>query len=95
MSAPAVSPQMHSQICERLEGIACEERVKILFAVESGSRAWGFHSPDSDYDVRFVYARPRAWHYKIGNQRDVIERPIDDELVISGWELSKSLGLVL
>ncbi|MEZ5715377.1 MAG: nucleotidyltransferase domain-containing protein [Paracoccaceae bacterium] len=75
--------------------IEAEEGIRILFAIESGSRAWGFHSPDSDYDVRFVYTRPLDWHLKLGKRRDVVERPIDDELDLSGWELSKALTLTL
>ena len=90
-----VSPEMHALIQNRLADIAAEEGVQILLAIESGSRAWGFHSPDSDYDVRFIYARPPEWHYALGKKRDVIERPIDDELDISGWELGKALTLAL
>ncbi len=90
-----VSDAMHQEIRARLDAIAAEEGVTILLAVESGSRAWGFHSPDSDYDVRFLYTRPPEWHYRLGKKRDVIERPINDELDISGWELSKALSLML
>lgn len=94
MTGP-ISEEMAGLIRRKLTEIAAEEEVRLLFAIESGSRAWGFHSPDSDYDVRFVYARPRRWHYALGARRDVIERPIDDELDISGWELSKALELAL
>ncbi len=94
MNTP-VGPAMRAEIESALTAIEQEDGVRILFAVESGSRAWGFHSPDSDYDVRFVYARPRDWFYKLGKKRDVIERPIDDELDLSGWELSKALELAL
>lgn len=94
MSEP-VSKKMREEIIARINVLEAEEEVKVLFAVESGSRAWGFHSPDSDYDVRFVYARPPEWHYRLGKKRDVIEYPIDDELDISGWELSKALSLAL
>lgn len=90
-----VSDKMRAIITSRLIEIATEENVQILFAIESGSRAWGFHSPDSDYDVRFVYSRPVDWHLTLGKKRDVIERPIDDELDLSGWELSKALTLAL
>ena len=90
-----VDEQMKTLIREKLRQIAQKDDLRILFAVESGSRAWGFHSPDSDYDVRFVYARPLDWHLKLGKKRDVVERPIDDELDISGWELSKALTLAL
>lgn len=90
-----VSDDMRHIITDRLDQIEREEDAHILLAIESGSRAWGFHSPDSDYDVRFVYTRPPEWHYRLGKKRDVIERPIDDELDLSGWELSKALTLTL
>ena len=77
----------------RLDAIEREEGVRVLFACESGSRAWGFASPDSDYDVRFVYAHPRDWYLSIGDQRDVIERPIVDLYDVSGWDLRKALRL--
>ena len=94
MTAP-VSSDMQTLIHTRLTEIAAEENIRILLAIESGSRAWGFHSPDSDYDVRFIYTRPLDWHLGLGKKRDVIERPIDDELDLSGWELSKALTLTL
>ena len=77
----------------RLDAIEREEGVRVLFACESGSRAWGFASPDSDYDVRFVYAHPRDWYLSIGDQRDVIERPIVDLYDVNGWDLRKALRL--
>lgn len=89
----AVNAQMKDVITARLREIEAEENVRLLFAVESGSRAWGFHSPDSDYDVRFVYARPLDWHLRLDQTRDVIERPISDDLDLSGWELGKALKL--
>lgn len=91
----AVGPDMMRDIGARLDEIEAEDGVRILLAVESGSRAWGFHSPDSDYDVRFLYARPLDWHYRLDATRDVIERPIDAELDISGWDLGKALKLML
>ncbi len=70
--------------------------VRVLFAVESGSRAWGFPSPDSDYDVRFVYLHPRDWYLSLVERRDVIEIPIDaEDHDISGWDLRKALQLLL
>ncbi len=92
--ADAVSEDRRAQVVERLDAIAREEGVRILLAVESGSRAWGFHSPDSDYDVRFVYSRPVADYLTLTPSRDVIERPIDDDLDIGGWDVSKALKLV-
>lgn len=95
MSSDAVSSDMKALIQARIKDIEAEENIRVLFAIESGSRAWGFHSPDSDYDVRFVYARPLEWHLSLQKKRDVIERPIDDELDISGWELAKTLQLIM
>jgi len=83
-------------ILERLNAIEQAESVRILYACESGSRAWGFASPDSDYDVRFIYVHPRDWYLSIHveRRRDVIERPIEDLLDINGWDLRKSLHLM-
>ena len=68
--------------------------VKILLAVESGSRAWGLASPDSDYDVRFIYVRKLKDYLRLDEVRDVIELPINDELDINGWDLKKTLQLL-
>lgn len=68
--------------------------VTILLACESGSRAWGFASPDSDYDVRFIYVHKPDWYLRVSPQRDVIELPINDSLDINGWELRKALALL-
>jgi len=80
-------------IGEQLERLEREENVRVLYACESGSRAWGFPSQDSDYDVRFVYVREPEWYLSIYDKRDVIERPISDSLDISGWDLRKALNL--
>ena len=80
---------------ERLAAIGREHAVRILYAVESGSRAWEFASTDSDWDVRFIYVHPVDWCLSVHEQRDVIEIPIDDELDISGWDLRKSLRLMV
>ncbi|MFC4304401.1 nucleotidyltransferase domain-containing protein [Cohnella boryungensis] len=84
---------MRQAITEQLERLESEEQVRILYACESGSRAWGFPSRDSDYDVRFVYIRKPEWYLSIFEKRDVIERPISDKLDISGWDLCKALNL--
>jgi predicted nucleotidyltransferase len=85
---------MKPTILENLDRIERENNVRILFAVESGSRAWGFASRDSDFDVRFIYLHPLEWYLSIREQRDVIEVPISDSLDISGWDLRKTLGLI-
>lgn len=92
---PAISAEMRRVIMKELQKIEVDGNLRILFAVESGSRAWGFPSPDSDYDVRFVYARPVDWYLTIAPGRDVYELPIDDVLDINGWDIKKALGLLL
>lgn len=81
-------------IQEKLNDIERHENVKILHCVESGSRAWGFPSPDSDYDVRFIYVRPKEYYLKLDKTRDVIEWQLDDTLDINGWDLQKMLRLL-
>lgn len=76
---------------EKLNEIEEKENVKILHAVESGSRAWGFASPDSDYDVRFIYVRKQEDYLKLNEGRDVIEWQLDEVLDINGWDLKKTL----
>lgn len=85
---------MEKIIVQKLHEIEEKEHVKILLAVESGSRAWGFASPDSDYDVRFLYVRTREDYLQLDPLRDVIEQPINDLLDINGWDLQKALRLM-
>lgn len=92
---PSVSDEMREIIMTQLSAIEADNDVRILFAVESGSRAWGFPSPDSDYDVRFVYAWPADWYLSLTPGRDVIELPVDAVLDISGWDIKKALNLLL
>lgn len=91
----AIPPDVRAEIERRLALIESEKDVRILFAVESGSRAWGFPSPDSDYDVRFVYVHAPDWYLSVDQRRDVIELPIEDELDFAGWELRKALKLLI
>ncbi len=84
---------MGTEILTSLRDIESTHKVRILLAVESGSRTWGFESPDSDYDVRFIYAHPREWYLSIEEGRDVIELPVRGTLDISGWDLRKALRL--
>lgn len=85
---------MRDLIIEKLAEIERTENIAILHAVESGSRAWGFPSPDSDFDVRFIYVRPPEFYLKLEKTRDVIELPINDMLDINGWDLNKTLRLL-
>jgi hypothetical protein len=79
----------------RLAAIRTEHRVEIGLAIESGSRAWGFPSPDSDFDCRFVFVRHIDDYLTPWPKRDVIETPLIDELDVNGWELAKALRLLL
>lgn len=87
--------QIRAEIDLRLHDVEAENGVRILYAVESGSRAWGFPSADSDWDVRFVFVRPRDWYLSVNleDRRDVIERPIVDHVDLSGWDIRKALRL--
>jgi uncharacterized protein len=80
-------------IAAQLDTIAAKEQITILYACESGSRAWGFPSPDSDYDVRFIYLRPLEWYLSIDDRPDTLDLPIDSLLDINGWDLRKALKL--
>ncbi len=85
---------MREQILEELKKIEEKENVKIIMAIESGSRAWGFASPDSDYDVRFIYVRKFEDYMKLEKVRDVIEWKLDEVLDINGWDIKKALQLL-
>ena len=87
---------MFEAIRNKLKEIGEQENVHIFYACESGSRAWGFPSANSDFDVRFLYVREKDWYLSIDveTKRDVIECPINDELDVSGWDLRKALGLL-
>lgn len=85
---------MRDRIIEELRKIEETENVRIIMAIESGSRAWGFASPDSDYDVRFIYVRDAESYLKLEGIRDVIEWQLDDTLDINGWDLKKALQLL-
>lgn len=88
-----ISKAARTEIDKRLSGISSRENVRILFACESGSRAWGFPSVNSDYDVRFLYLRKPDWYLSIEQRSDVIELPIADDYDINGWDLKKALVL--
>lgn len=84
---------MQNKIRDFLDQFATEKQVKILFACESGSRAWGFPSPDSDYDIRVIYKHDLDWYLNLHKQDDVLEK-MHEDLDISGWELRKTLLLM-
>ena len=78
----------------KLAEIEKKENVKIIYCIESGSRAWGIASPDSDFDVRFIYVRPKDYYLRLDKTRDVIEWQLDETLDINGWDLQKALVLL-
>lgn len=86
---------MRERIEEELDAVEAERGVRVLFACESGSRAWGFASVDSDYDVRFLYAMPTERYLTIRPMRDVIEAMRPDDIDLAGWDLRKALGLLV
>jgi uncharacterized protein len=85
---------MQPLISSRLAEIECDNTIRIVYACESGSRALGFPSANSDYDVRFIYIRPMEWYLSIDDKRDVLEYPIHEQLDINGWNLKKALQLL-
>ncbi|WP_395063919.1 DNA polymerase beta superfamily protein [Flavobacterium sp.] len=85
---------MKEKILEKLKQIELEKGVEILYAVESGSRAWGFASPDSDYDIRFIYKHDIDYYLSLWEQTDVIEFMTKDDLDGSGWDLRKTVRLL-
>ncbi len=89
-----VSSAMRAEVLVKLREIEAAHDVTVLFACESGSRGWGFASPDSDYDVRFIYVHRLPWYLKVRAGRDVIEEPITGDLDVNGWELRKALALM-
>ena len=78
----------------RLKEIEQKYDVRILLAVESGSRAWGFASKDSDWDVRFIYVHKPEWYFSIDDQRDVIEEVYEEDIDAVGWDIKKALSLL-
>lgn len=99
MSLRSIPPEMNVEkvalIDAMLDRIVDEHRVFLPLAIESGSRAWGFSSPDSDYDCRFVFVRRAADHLTPWTPRDVIELPLEADLDANGWDLGKALRLLL
>lgn len=82
---------MKEEIIAVLRDIENQHGIKIVYACESGSRAWGFPSTDSDFDVRFIYIHPPEWYLSVETQPDFIELPIHGLLDINGWDMKKAL----
>lgn len=85
---------MRKIIQDELKNIEIEERVRILYAVEAGSRAWGYHTDESDYDIRFIYIREVPAYLNLQETKDIIAKSTHDSLEFRGWDLSKALKLL-
>jgi predicted nucleotidyltransferase len=85
---------MRVEIIRQLKVLEKDKNIRFIFACESGSRAWGFPSPNSDYDVRCIYVHPKDWYLTIQTQKDSFEAMLEGDLDIGGWDLRKTLGLV-
>lgn len=88
-------PPIVAAIDGRLDSIIGDGHVAIPLAIESGSRAWGFASPDSDYDCRFLFVRRRQDYLTLWPRRDVIETPLDGLLDVNGWDVAKAMRLIV
>lgn len=84
---------MTDEILKELSHLELERDIKILYAVESGSRAWGFASADSDWDVRFIYIHRLNWYLQIDDRRETIDTITPNKIDLGGWELRKALRL--
>lgn len=89
-----IPQHIRAAITDELAQIEREHDVRVLWAIESGSRAWGFPSSDSDFDSRFIYVHRPVWYLSIVAGRDVIERAVDEVFDVSGWDRRKALGLL-
>lgn len=86
---------MKTKILKYLKKIEEEKDIKILLACETGSRAWGFPSPDSDYDIRLIYTHKKDWYLSLQEKKDTIDLMFENnDIDISGWDLRKSLRLL-
>ncbi|RZJ74364.1 MAG: nucleotidyltransferase domain-containing protein [Flavobacterium sp.] len=85
---------MRQDIIAKLSDVETQKQVKVVHAVESGSHAWGFASPDSDYDIRFIYKNPAEWYISLWEKPDVIEFMTKEDFDGSGWDLAKALKLL-
>jgi len=89
-----IDPAVREEILRKLHAVEAEHGVRVLYACESGSRGWGFASPDSDYDVRFVFVRPAEEYLRVTPARDVIEEVPGPVFDVNGWDVRKALQLL-
>lgn len=94
LEAHPIDASIRLQILGKLRAVEAEHGVRVLYACESGSRGWGFASPDSDYDVRFIFVRPAREYLRVTPVRDVIEEVPGPVFDVNGWDLRKALQLL-
>lgn len=86
---------MEELIKTRLLELEQQHGVQVLYACETGSRAWGFPSPDSDYDARMIYKHDLDRYLTLSEKKDTIEfMSADGELDVTGWDIKKCLTLM-
>ena len=84
---------MIEEIKKELLRLEYQHDIKILYAVESGSRAWGFASVNSDWDVRYIYVHRLDWYLQIDDKKDSLDEILLNDIDLAGWELKKALRL--
>ena len=92
--AHPIDPAVRAEVLRKLQAVETAHGVRVLYACESGSRGWGFASPDSDYDARFLFVRPARDYLRITPLRDVIEEVPGPVFDVNGWDLRKALELL-
>lgn len=92
--AHPIDPAIRAQVLDKLRAVERDHQVRVLYACESGSRGWGFASPDSDYDVRFIFVRPAREYLRVTPVRDVIEEVPGPVFDVNGWDVRKALQLL-
>ena len=90
MNENEIINEIKNKLCE----IEQKENIRIIYCIESGSRSWGFASPDSDFDARFIYVRPLEYYLRLEKTRDVIEWELNEVYDINGWDIKKALELL-
>jgi predicted nucleotidyltransferase len=94
LEAHPIAGAVRHEILRKLQAVETEHDVRVLYACESGSRGWGFASPDSDYDVRFIFVRPAREYLRVTPVRDVIEETPGPVFDVNGWDVRKALQLL-
>ena len=84
----------HQGVKDVLIRVAKEQGFSVLLAVESGSRAWGFASKNSDYDLRFIYYRPVEWYLSLERKKDHCDMFLPGKVDLVGWDIQKALRLM-